>query len=507
MIFKIYPPIGIARVGNSPAKFFVGPETPGSPGTEIQPDGTEIPITRYKESGRLIKRQAARFRIFQFDNADGQGQPAAFPAGTTIRWTVKLANKKDAVIRDTVPQVENPNQPQVPLLPHLQNGRQNRMISASGDAPLPGAPSIVLKGKYLSGTPLEREVLLGELLTDKAGNLLVLGGHGKSESPEGKPIGNETRQNPDGTIDRGGGFYDNLGWHDDVSDGQVLAEITVPGAAPVKAVSAWVVVAPPDFAPGTQGIVTLFDVMRQMAIERQELQLPVRPSFKRDIWPMLRRASDLRWVNSQPHWRKFSTDWTRLSNPAASEKPLRSDNAKLLRQVGDQEKLRNFHLRPWQKTYLQAWEDGNFSNDFDGNLPDVGVLSPDVLTRTVLDGGVAQGFFPGIEAGIIITNTSIYAEPFRIGTTVTPGDLTALMALPWQADFLECATNWWPSQRPDAAHQEDDPVNHTEDWSRPLDESTGHRALVSDFGRLGVIIPQTLGGADVFVEQDRDPNF
>jgi hypothetical protein len=135
---------------------------------------------------------------------------------------------------------------------------------------------------------------------------------------------------------------------------------------------------------------TLFDVMRQMAIERQELKLPVKPSFKRDIWPMLRRASGLRWVNSQPHWRKFSTDWARLSNPAASEKPLRADNAKLLRQVGDQEKLRNFHLRPWQKTYLQAWEDGNFSNDFDGNLPDAGVLSPDVLTRTVLDGGVAR---------------------------------------------------------------------------------------------------------------------
>jgi hypothetical protein len=81
------------------------------------------------------------------------------------------------------------------------------------------------------------------------------------------------------------------------------------------------------------------------------------------------------------------------------------------------------------------------------------------------------------------------------------------MALPWQADFLECAGNWWPSQRPDAAHQEDDPVNHVEDWSRPLDELTDHRTLVGDFGRLGVITPKTVGGSDVFVEQDRDPNL
>ena len=140
----------------------------------------------------------------------------------------------------------------------------------------------------------------------------------------------------------------------------------------------------------------------------------------------------------------------------------------------------------------------------DGNLPDTGVLSPEVLTRTVLDGGVGQGFFPGIEAGVIITNQSIYAEPFRIGATVVPGDLTALMALPWQADFLKCNGKWWPSQRPDDAPQEDDPVNHIEEWARSIDD---HRALVNNFGRLGFIVSKEINGGDAFVEQDRDPNF
>ena len=289
-----------------------------------------------------------------------------------------------------------------------------------------------------------------------------------------------------------------------MSDGQVLAEITFSGSAPVQATPAWVIVAPPDFAPATQGIVTLFDVMRQAAIERRELKLPVKPSFKQDIWPMLRRAAGLRWVNSQPHWKTFSSDWKRLSDPAVSEKHLRADNAERLRQVASQGRLHNFHLRSWQETYLQAWEDGNFSNDFDGNLPDTGVLSPDVLTRTVLDGGVGQGFFPGIEAGVIITNQSIYAEPFRIGATVAPGDLTALMALPWQADFLKCNGKWWPSQRPDDAPQEDDPVNHIEEWARSIDD---HRALVNNFGRLGFIVSKEINGGDAFVEQDRDPNF
>src|SRR2546423_14841372 len=129
MIFKIYPPIGIARVGNSPDKFFIGPETPGSLGVELQPDGTETPVTQFKENGQLIKRQAARFRIFQFQNVGGQGQSATFPPGTSIRWTVKLANKKDAVIRNQQPQTENPVQPQVSPLPKLRNGRENRVIS------------------------------------------------------------------------------------------------------------------------------------------------------------------------------------------------------------------------------------------------------------------------------------------------------------------------------------------------------------------------------------------
>ena len=32
--------------------------------------------------------------------------------------------------------------------------------------------------------------------------------------------------------------------------------------------------------------------------------------------------------------------------------------------------------------------------------------------------------------------------------THLPGFITEKMALPWQADFADCADNWWPSQRP-----------------------------------------------------------
>src|SRR5215470_8002709 len=52
--FRIYPSIGIARVGDSKDGFFIGPEAPGT-----VPDGP------YRGADKGIKPQAARFRIYK----------------------------------------------------------------------------------------------------------------------------------------------------------------------------------------------------------------------------------------------------------------------------------------------------------------------------------------------------------------------------------------------------------------------------------------------------------
>ena len=508
MIYKIFPPIGIARVGNSLTEFFIGPETPESLGTELHADGSEAPVERFKDASFSVKRQAARFHLFEFDPAGGPGRAAQFPPGTTIRWRVKLANKKDAVHRENAPQVENPQNPVPAPLPQLDATRANRAIAAEGIAPAPGAAAVRLAGTYLSGSPLQTTVTLGDLLTDREGNLLVLGGFGSSSSPEGKPIGDEFI---DG--ESGGGFYNNRGWFDDVSDGPVSVEITLPGAEPVQAAPAWVIVAPPDFAPATGAVVTLYDVMLQAAADRFGIN-PVagQVSFARDIWPMLRRAAGLLWVNrrigaTQPSfWSGFSTDWPALSDNSDAARPLRQTQAALLRDIGPRRALRNFSLRRWQDRVLTAWVNGEALDDFDGAIPGAGARSPEGITRTVLDAAAGQGFFPGIEAGILVTNPAIYDEPFRIAGHVMPGDLTALMALPWQADFLDCATNWWPSQRPDTASPEANP-DAVADWVRPIDPDSGYRHLTEHFGKLGVVVPRTIGGEPRFVEVDRDPAF
>src|SRR5262245_51054843 len=54
----IYPPVGIARVGNSPNGTFLAPEVPG---VRVVPPGG------YKDPQGRILRQGVRFRIYGFD--------------------------------------------------------------------------------------------------------------------------------------------------------------------------------------------------------------------------------------------------------------------------------------------------------------------------------------------------------------------------------------------------------------------------------------------------------
>src|SRR5215470_7235557 len=82
--YAIYPGIGIARVGNSPDEYFIGPAAPG----EVpQPDGG------YKDSAGRIKRQAAQFRIYGLDE-DGKAVKEITAADAEITWRVHVANRK-----------------------------------------------------------------------------------------------------------------------------------------------------------------------------------------------------------------------------------------------------------------------------------------------------------------------------------------------------------------------------------------------------------------------------
>ena len=81
----IYPPIGIARIGNSPEHFLAADQ----PGVSVVPQGG------YKDSLGRIKKEVARFRIYAFDS-NGQVLQELTASDATIQWRAEVANVKPA---------------------------------------------------------------------------------------------------------------------------------------------------------------------------------------------------------------------------------------------------------------------------------------------------------------------------------------------------------------------------------------------------------------------------
>lgn len=457
----------------------------------MNPDGSENEVAEFKDAERRVKRQVARFWIFQFADDGSSGSPLNISGGTVIKWRVRLANKKDAVSRPLLP-------PSMPIRPVDDPHRQDRLIDSQWQSiENASAAPVSLDGRHTT-----QAVKLGEIRTDGEQRLLVFGGSGISQSPSGKPIANEGLPQ-----ERNDAFYNNPDWYDDVSDGPVTAEIVFSDGRTAQVEPAWVIVAPPDFAPAAQAITTLYDVILEVAVEQGWRAQESQPSFTRDIYSILKRARSLRWVHGDANWAKIGDNYADLANPAPEAMPLRRTNAKRVELVGSI--LRDFNIRPWQQHYLDLWVGGNFLADWNGVPPLATVPTPELITRAVLDGTAGQGFFPGIEGGRILTDFTLYSQPFDFRLShaqVKPGDITALMAQPWQADFLECTGRWWPSQRPDLAPQHDGTFPA---WHRPLDTSRDHRRMVNNVMRMGMIAAHVdATGQELSVEEmGRDDNF
>ena len=126
---RIFPGIGIARVGDSPDGYFVGPEVPGL---------VSIPEGGYKDGEGRIKRQAARFRVYGYDE-DGKvvGEITPKAENVIVKWTVTVANRKASGVRFS--HVRHDLMPGEP--PDDPSQFRNRHISDRGKLSLPSAIS------------------------------------------------------------------------------------------------------------------------------------------------------------------------------------------------------------------------------------------------------------------------------------------------------------------------------------------------------------------------------
>jgi len=423
----IYPAIGIARIGNSESEYFLAPEVADPP-----PEAAGF----YRDPTGALKRQAVRFRVYGL-NAAGTPIAELTAENSEIRWTVYLANKKSAWYQFQIA-LDIPEADSAPPS-WLRNMRISDRASLIID---PGARHIVGRNAgsgpdhtFDTGKFLGTSVYLGELRTDAQGRLIVLGGRGKSASYNGA---------------RAVTFANNEGWYDDTSDGPVTAEVIYAGQR-LETDPAWVVVAPPNYAPQQKSVRTMWDVMRDVAISAGMLPKQVRPSFERDIRPIFERLAKLQWVNAG-----FAAafGWgaaNDFSSPEQLEKLARNTDATAeMRHVvanqfrvferdawspvpwpwvyGDAMNIpppetprQNATLTPTQLAMLQQWSAGDFDDDYvpdritPRRIEDVPLAEqPDMLDRASLEFCLADAFHPGCEMTWPMRTAGLYMAPFRL---------------------------------------------------------------------------------------------
>jgi hypothetical protein len=653
---KIYPGVGIARLGNSPDEFFIGPETPGEAAS---------PIGGFKDKAGRIKRQAARFRLYAFDKDNVCLGEVTAGDGVDIKWTVHLANAKASYNtflgrfwQSQFPNFYKYNPNETPLrnqeimdpeqrLQLLIIDPGERSIKPGEDpvefdtgtiGPLPYSDIPIPSGSDtdpLAGSrdgwwncptndrlpapvkmSAKETVPLGTLKVDESGRLLVLGGYGHTDTL--------IPNNPIGRLMDNNYYANNDYWFDDTSDGPVSAQLRI-GGKPIEVKEpAWVLVTPPKFAPASECITTLYDTaMETWEKKANNGKLPPRPvSFTRDIYPILKRLDGFQWLNHtvyQHHGANTNFDFGEVNGPLFDllhtklpGKEVQAGQARnhifgRLRPPGlvaatpgahdtpETARWANYRYMPqmsgdggepttpedpltspanptgtpndkvfdcatgenWDVTApttvlggcyvtwltlsdrqyanMTLWAKGEFDDDWTAPPQPVPLESllvadqPEALDRAALEPCIGAPFYPGIEITYIATDPALWSGPCRIDAkTMPPGGVTRHMALPWQSDFAECNTNWWPSARPD------DVVSQYElkavlDGYTPTAEGSLARALsvrvpwargipsvsplldnamVTAWSHFGFVVKREVGnGQTVYVETERSPHF
>ncbi|KJK60039.1 LodA/GoxA family CTQ-dependent oxidase [Saccharothrix sp. ST-888] len=473
---RIHPAIGFARVGNSTSSqgHFIGPEIPG---VFAGPERKE-----YKDEDGRVKRQAARFRCFGYNEAGDRWVELKVGTDVKIDWTVHLVNKKACSQESPIGLGDGWRNRKDRKKPPTPEERRKLTIdpgpvtvSGPSKSTPPAYDQIILDGMAVP-------VVLGELRTDADGHVLVLGGSGAAGSPKNCPVDDP---------------FNNNGWWDDTSDGSVDALVHLAGRQqPLKAERAWAVVTPPKYAPELDTVVTLWDRLTDFFASSEEIESHI-PSYTLDIQPIFHRARMIQAVHMgaagmhigwpepmyEYYLRRKIHSWLRRGPEY---------DPKLMPRMSTLS-IDDGRLTERQLHFLDKWRDGNFIRDWNpaGSPPKPGI-TPEGLDRAALEACVGKSFCPGIEAGRFFLEPANWATPqrhFRFAKKVEPGDVTGRMALPWQADFRACATEWWPVPRPNQVIPQGD--DRYLDWHRFWAEDL--LGMAENWSKLGFVLSDAQG--------------
>lgn len=512
--YAIGPSIGVARLGNSPDEFYLEPDAIAALPIECDEEGNVTReggrarrVTQFKDQQGRVKRQGAYFRVFRIEDGHSGGAEVTLddPDVVSMKWTVHLANKKAcwynfAELEGNLLYGEQNSysKKKVPLRnadqlgttarrkliidpgPRSLSGRAQR-ISFSRETVPPNYREFASFPKPV--TIGEQITTLGDMLTDKAGRLIVLGGFGRSGGEQ--PISSFAGANT---------------WYDDISDGPVSCDVTFKDGKTVH-LDAWCLVGSPKFAPEIANIVTLDDTMYDVAVRHLEIEpsmyaggaynLAYVANFERDIKPILERPAAYRWVANVPSMNSLSPPMFDARDASAASAPLRQAYFALFRKPSPENAIGEasntlftpggFPLMPLNSGsnsvsqtmidkfltlteteyfLLGQWAAGKFSCSDPAPVDIVTALS-----RASMGNCVGGPFCPGIEVTWSTRNPNLYSGALRIRHRhpedwynahgldpdedetaeprgCEPGDLTKRMAIPWQADFFQCSVQY-----------------------------------------------------------------
>ena len=349
--YRIHPSIGFARVGNAPDAWYLEPTAVGGLPTEIDEDGTERPVTRFKQDGQ-VKRQAARFRIYRYEPGKAPVEVTPRKGLKSVRWTVHVANKKAAWYQFQELQgnvMLGPNNTYEKQGVTLRNptvvkeqDRQKliidpgpRTLDKPGDwiqldaASAGGYQHVSFPPSPATAplTPYPVTTLGAVRMTDR-GELLVLGGYGNAGGPPGANIST---------------FAGADGWFDDVGDGPVFAEVETEDGTKLK-LNAWVVSGAPKLAPELVNITSLADTFIDVGVRTMGLCPALysggyRPDYaaclERDVLPIFYAMKEYRWVANVDAMVSLATPPFDLADLSEGNRDNRMAVFSLFRNPGD----------------------------------------------------------------------------------------------------------------------------------------------------------------------------
>ena len=372
--FRVHPSINMARVGTS-EEYYIAPETAAGElldkdtgvfgGMPIKKNTEDTPIDSldFRDSDNNPKRQAARFRLFVYDQLQTQypsedggkelkiGDVVDGNTVSDIIWTVHLANKKNNnyTITDNIDPItgEPVNPPGEFGIESYENGnlppirntvygddlsdpnRRTTLVIDAGPRALAAStngqdslafdgtttPSYVSGGKIVSQenypvsfpddhfemfNPLGKIDSLGDMTIEKGtGRLIVVGGYGKAS-------GIIRDGEPPNLCDP----IDNDYWFDDTSDGYVSATVVFDNGETAESVQGWVICTDPGYAPQTRNVVSTWDDIYNTWIEELDLSPAIfsggkfsnsyQAAFDQDVLPVFHAAMLQQWNTNLP---------------------------------------------------------------------------------------------------------------------------------------------------------------------------------------------------------------